>query len=430
LYRRVDARRAASRKSIIASLLTFDPSNSELIMSQLEQAVPKTAVNKSVETLPNLFERVEVLAKDFATRAAIHDREGSFPFENFTALHEAGLLSLTIPRELGGQGLGISSICRVIEGVARGDASTALVLTMHYLQHTHAARNSRWHPDIYKRLCRESIEGIALLNAARVEPELGTPARGGLPATIAERTADGWRLTGHKQYTTGSPILRYFVVWARTTEDEPQVGGFLVPRDLPGLRIVETWDHLGMRATGSHDLILDNVLIPEEYALNIRPISDTPPLDPLFSSWGSLVISALYLGVATSARNWLIEYLNERTPSNLGGSLATLPRFQTAVGEIEALLFTNHRLIYGLAQDIEKGEYEPSVGLQAQTVKYVTTTNGIRAVEIALELTGNPGLLKRNPLERHYRDILCSRIHTPQNDVICQSLGKSVLRAK
>ncbi len=397
-------------------------------MSQLEQALPK--VNKSFDTLSHLFEQVETLAQDFATRAGIHDREGSFPFENFTALDEAGLLSLTIPRELGGQGLGLVSICRVIEGIARGDASTALVLTMHYLQHAHAARNGRWHPDVYKRLCRESIEGIALLNAARVEPELGTPARGGLPATIGDRTDDGWRITGHKQYTTGSPILRYFVVWARTTEDEPQVGSFLVPRDLPGVRIVETWDHLGMRATGSHDLILENVLIPEEYALDIRPISATPSLDPLISTWGSLTISALYQGVATSARNWLADYLNERTPSNLGASLASLPRFQTAVGEIEALLFANRRLIYGLGLEIDNGEYESSVGLQAQTVKYITTNNAIRAVEIALELTGNPGLFKKNPLERHYRDVLCSRIHTPQNDVICLSLGKSVLGGK
>ncbi|MFN6464404.1 MAG: acyl-CoA dehydrogenase family protein [Nostoc sp. DedVER02] len=399
-------------------------------MSKLEQAVANTFAIKSLETLPSILDRVELLAKDFATRAGVHDKDGSFPFENFTALHEAGLLSLTIPRELGGEGLGLSIICRVIEGIARGDASTALVLTMHYLQHVNAARSRRWNPDVYKRLCRESIEGIALLNAARVEPELGTPARGGLPATIAERTTEGWRLTGHKQYTTGSPILSYFVVWARTTENEPQVGNFLVPRDLPGLQIVETWDHLGMRATGSHDLILENVLIPSEYALNINPISALPSFDPLISTWGSLTVSALYLGVATSARDWLVKYLWERSPSNLKEPLATLPRFQTAVGEIEALLFANNTLIYTLAEDIDKGEYESNVGLQAQAVKYLTTTNSIRAVEIALELTGNPGMLKRNPLERHYRDVLCSRIHTPQNDAICQSLGKSALKVK
>ncbi|BCL36001.1 acyl-CoA dehydrogenase family protein [Nostoc sp. MS1] len=397
-------------------------------MTPLEQLVANASTTKEWESSTTVFERVDTVAQDFATRAAIHDKEASFPFENFTALHEAGLLSLTIPRELGGQGFGLADTCKVIEGVARGDASTALVLTMHYLQHAHASRHRRWHSELYKRLCRESIEGIALLNAARVEPELGTPARGGLPATFAELTAEGWRLTGHKQYTTGSPILRYFVVWARTIEDEPQVGSFLVPRDLPGLQIVETWDHLGMRATGSHDLILENVLIPHEYALNLSPVSVSQPIDPLISTWGSLTISALYQGVATSARNWLVEYLNERTPSNLGEPLASLPRFQIAIGEIEALLFANRKIIYSLAQEIDNNEYESNIGLQAQAVKYLTTKNSIQAVEIGLELTGNPGLMKKNPLERHYRDVLCSRIHTPQNDVICQSLGKSALK--
>ncbi|HLO84356.1 MAG TPA: acyl-CoA dehydrogenase family protein [Nostocaceae cyanobacterium] len=388
-------------------------------------------ITKSWGNIPHLFDTVEAIAQDFATRAAQHDKDGSFPFENFTILHKAGLLNLTIPKDMGGAGLGIASICRVVESIAWGDASTALVLTMHYLQHAQAGRKRDWNPAVYRRLCQESIAGIALINAARVEPELGTPARGGLPATIAEKTSSGWQITGHKIYTTGSPILSYFVVWARTTEEEPRVGSFLVPRDVPGLQIVETWDHLGMRATGSHDLILEKVVIPEEYALNLRPISAPTAIDPLNASWVSLLLSALYLGVARSAQNWLIDYLNQRKPSNLGESLATLPRLQTAMGEMEALLMANQRLIYSLAADIEAGKIDNNnnnIGLQAQTIKYLTTTNSIRAIEIGLELTGNPGLMKKNPLERHYRDVLCSRIHTPQNDVICQSLGKSVLK--
>ncbi|MDZ8050827.1 MAG: acyl-CoA dehydrogenase family protein [Aulosira sp. ZfuVER01] len=380
-----------------------------------------------VTSTADLFQRVAVLAADFSTRAASHDRNGSFPFENFAALQQAQLLNLTIPQEFGGQGLGYAAVSRVIETIASGDAATALVLTMHYLQHVNAARTRRWNPAIYERLCRESVEGIALLNAARVEPELGTPARGGLPATTAQYTAKGWLLNGRKIYTTGSPILRYFIVWARTTEAEPRVGNFLVPRNLPGVCIDETWDHLGMRATGSHDLILENVLIPWEYALDVRPLTAFSSADPLQLAGNSLWLSALYQGVAKAARDWLVSYLNERSPTNLGASLATLPRFQTAIGEIEALIYASDRLIYSLANDIDRAEYDSNVGLEAQTVKYLTTSNAIRAIEKGLELIGNPGLSRHNPLERHYRDVLCSRIHTPQNDAICLSLGKQAL---
>src|SRR6266545_2099817 len=138
-----------------------------------------------------LLERTAALAADFATRAAAHDRDASFPFENFEALRDAGLLNLTVPVEFGGQGAGLSLVCRVVEQIARGDASTALVLAMHYIYHAVFARARRWPPGMQERVCRESVEGIALINVLRVEPELGTPARGGLPATTAIPTPDG-----------------------------------------------------------------------------------------------------------------------------------------------------------------------------------------------------------------------------------------------
>jgi alkylation response protein AidB-like acyl-CoA dehydrogenase len=264
----------------------------------------------------------------------------------------------------------------------------------------------------------------------RVEPELGTPARGGLPATTAVRTQDGWRLSGHKIYATGSPLLRYFLVWAQTAidgEEAPHVGYFLVPSDAAGVSIVETWNHLGMRATGSHDLTLDNVALPADHALDVRPPSGWSPPDPNLAGWNTLILTALYHGVARAARDWLVRYLHDRVPSNLGAPLASLPRFQSAVGEIDALLYASDRLIYGLAAEIERGNVHASS--KASVVKYNATNNAIRAVDIALGLVGNPGLSRNNPLERHHRDVLCSRIHTPQDDMILLAAGKAALGA-
>jgi alkylation response protein AidB-like acyl-CoA dehydrogenase len=356
-----------------------------------------------------------------------HDREASFPFENFEALREAGLLNLTIPVELGGLARGLTTVCRVVEAIGRGDASTALVLSMHYLGHATLARERRWPQALYERVCRESVEGLALIGPLRVEPELGTPARGGIPATTAEQCDDGWRLSGHKIDATGSPIIRYFVTWARTAGDPPDLGRFLVPRETPGVRLIETWDHMGMRASGSHDIVLEDVRLPHEYAVDLRPQAAwAGGQDRSTAGWNELVISALYHGVATAARDWLTRYLQERTPSNLGAPLASLPRFQTAVGEIQALLYASDRLIYTCTADIDGGRSE--AGRQAPLIKYHATTNAIRAVDIMLSLTGNPGLMRRNPLERHHRDVLCSRIHTPQDDTILLNAGKAALQ--
>src|SRR6202000_1957243 len=102
-----------------------------------------------------------------------------------------------------------------------------------------------------RKLANETVDGVALINALRVEPELGSPARGGLPATIARRTETAWRLTGRKIYSTGAPILKWDAVWAKTDEPETRVGLFLVPAGLPGSWIEESWNHLGLRASGS-----------------------------------------------------------------------------------------------------------------------------------------------------------------------------------
>ncbi len=371
------------------------------------------------------IERAAALAADFAGRAAEHDRSGSFPFENFAALRDAGLLALTVPVEFGGGGAGLHEVCRVVGAVAGGDASTALVLAMQYIYTAGLAHRTRQNA-MRERLYRAIVEHGAMLNTMRVEPELGTPARGGLPRTTATPTDGGWSISGHKLYATGSPIVAYFLVWARTSGDNPRVGSFLVPREAPGVEIVETWDQMGMRATGSHDLLLHEVQIPPEYALDVRyPVEWQPP-DPAVGVWNGLVLTALYDGIARAARDWLLPYLHERVPANLGASLATLPRFQSAVGEIQALLYANERLIYSLAEQVDR-DGPAGISPQASLVKYLSTNNAVRAVDTALGLIGNPGLSRSHPLERYHRDVLCSRIHTPQDDMVLLAAGKSAL---
>ena len=367
------------------------------------------------------------LADRFALTAAEVDRTAAFPFTNFEGLRDAGLLNLTVPTRFGGSGAGLETVCRVVATVAGGEPSTALVDAMHLIYHALPALNQAWTPSVHEMLCRESVQGIALVNVMRVEPELGTPTRGGLPSMTAERTDSGWRISGHKMYATGSPLLRYFICWSRTAGDDPEIGWFVVPREAPGLRIVETWDHMGMRATGSHDLILENVEIPAGYAVDIRAPGAWLPPDPVQSSWNNLVLAALYHGIARAAATWLHGYLHDRVPANLGASLATLPRFQSSIGEIEALLWENERLIFGLAAELDDGGYDPVVASQTAFAKFAATNNAVKAVDIAMSLIGNPGLSRSNPLERYHRDVLCSRIHMPQDDMVTLNAGKATL---
>jgi alkylation response protein AidB-like acyl-CoA dehydrogenase len=384
---------------------------------------------------PAMLPGLENVLAGVAARAAEHDRDASFPHEAFEGLHATGALALTVPVAVGGRGAGLGPACRLIEAVGAADPSVALVLSQHLLFHAVLGRaDNRWPVDVRDRVQRSTIDAVALINALRVEPELGTPARGGLPATLAERLPDdrGWRLTGRKTYSTGIPRLRWLAVWARTDDPEPLVGTFLVDADAASYRIDRTWDHLGMRATRSDDVVFEGTELPHEHAVAVAPagIPTAEARDPWFLAWNNLVISSIYNGVARSARDWLVGYLNERTPTNLGAPLATLPRFQAAVGEIEALLHSNERLIHGTAHEVDEGPDRPGAAAGSSLVKRSTTANAIRAVEIGIALIGNPGLSRHHPIERHYRDVLCSRIHTPQDDTIALAAGKAALTRK
>src|SRR3979490_486223 len=378
-----------------------------------------------VDATPAFFDCARLLAAEFTARAAQHDRDASFPFENFKDLSEAGLLALTVPTALGGHGAGALDAARVIGIFGKADPSTALVLLMSYIQHLVMARRTTWPGRLARKLARETVEGVALINALRVEHDLGSPARGGLPATIARKTETGWRLSGRKIYSTGAPILKWYAVWAKTDEPNARVGLFLVPAGLPGTRIVETWDHLGLRASGSHDVVFEDVVFPLDHEIDVRKPEEWRVPDFTQSTVHAIFVAAIYDGVARAARDWLIEFLKSRVPTNLGASLATLPRVREVVGGIEARLAVNARLIGSFAGDFDDGVLLSAS--ESNIVKLKVTNNAVAIVEDALLLTSNHGLSRTNPVERHHRDVLCGRVHTPQDDATRVNAGRLAL---
>jgi alkylation response protein AidB-like acyl-CoA dehydrogenase len=355
-----------------------------------------------------------------------HDCDGSFPHDNLARLQQADLLGLTVPVALGGHGQGLAASSDVVGRVAQGCPSTALILAMQLTKQAALARNTGYPVALREWIGREAAREGALLNSIRVEPDLGSPTRGGLPATIARRGADGWRISGRKIYSTGAEGLTWFETFCRTDELKPRVGPFLIRAGSAGLRIEESWDHLGLRASGSHDVVLDDVFVPDgQVGALVVPGEGPPPRDEVQAAWNAALLGALYDGVARAARDWIVGFLRERTPSNLGRPLASLPRMQEVVGEIEALLAVNARLIASLAAQADAGATPGSA--ESGTLKVVLTRNAVEVVRLAISLAGNHGLSRHNALERCWRDVQCGLIHVPQADSAMVAAGKHVL---
>lgn len=373
--------------------------------------------------------RAGELTAGLAQDAARHDLEGSFPNGAIALLHKAGVLTATVDPAHGGQGLDLPEAARLLVALGRGDPSAALIALMNMQFH----RGQRpgdprsLAPHLYRRILRESAEKPTLINAFRAEPDLGAPARGGLPQTRARYSAEGWVISGRKMFCTGSTGLSYHLPWAVTDEAVPRVAEFLIPADAPGITIVPVWDHLGLRATQSHDVIYQDVLIPHDHIVGAEVITPETRQDNRAVAPVVLLIQALYLGVARAAQEAFEAFAHARVPSALGRPIATTERIRSIAGEIELQILQAELLLTHAAQAMQDGEERAFSDVIA--VKTAISTRLIEAVQIAVEAIGNPGLSRGNPLERHLRDILCSRIHSPQRDSVLLTLGSARLAA-
>lgn len=363
-----------------------------------------------------------------AAHAERHDRTAEFPWDGIRVLHGAGLLTLGVGTRYGGRPLTAVDTVRVLEALGQGDPAVALIAAMTIAQHTLQDRAPWWPEDVYAAVVARSATEPTLLNAVRAEPEWGAPARGGLPATTATRTGDGWVVDGRKGFATGSEGLAYHLVWAvdhHGPSGEPEVAHAVVPGDAPGVRVERTWDHLGQRATSTHDVVYDRVTIPAEHFRGV-PVSRVGRGDQA-GGWGpvALGVPALYVGVGRAAQAFLVRFARERVPTSLGRPIATTERIQQVAGEVEAQLVQAEEVLLGLAARIDAGD--PAAGPRTGVAKLLATRSAITAVETAVAALGNPALTRHHPLERHLRDVLASRVHPPQDDAALLAAGRRTL---
>lgn len=373
------------------------------------------------QTSDDWARRLREVRQLMAEQAASLDASGDFPRDNIDRLRQRGFLSLAVPQQYGGAGADLPRLQQAVAAIAWGEPATALIVCMQYLHHLRLAENAGWAEPLRQRVFHDAVERGGLINSLRVEPELGSPARGGLPQTVATRRAEGWQINGHKIYTTGIEGLSWLAIWGRSDDAPPLVGTWLVPRDSEGITVVNSWDHAGMRATGSHEVVLNNVRVAAEHAVDVWP-ADAPPAPDaeqfrLFANRHTALLAAIYDSIARAARDWLVTWLGTRIPGSLGQPLSSLPRVQEKVGQIDGWLLVNRTLL-------EKAAQLGFSAIEANLAKVTITDNAIQAVNLALELTGNHGLSRQNPLERHYRNVLCGRVHTPQSDSAWLAAGK------
>ncbi|HZS02760.1 MAG TPA: acyl-CoA dehydrogenase family protein [Chloroflexota bacterium] len=365
------------------------------------------------------------LADEFRPGAAALDRTGEFPSGNYQRMRETGYLRAAVPTELGGGGAGLAAMARAQQALARGCAATALAVNMHHFQVGFTAdtwRKTAAAP-AEALLRRIATEGIVMgsTGAEALVPGAWTTT------TTAERDGDGYRINGRKYFCSQAPGMDV----VRVNALDPETGEILictVPAHAAGLRVVETWDTTGMRATASHDLVLENVHVPEA-AVGARLPAAGPLQHPALAGvavWFITLTASVYLGIAEEARAEGLKAIG----TGINSSYRTEPLTDLLVGQLESDYTTALAVRDQLVGQLDADRADPQAALaKAMLGKEIVIAHAAAVVDRAVELAGGRAYFRRSPLERLARDVRAARFHPPAAPTSYQMIGERVRRA-
>lgn len=372
----------------------------------------------------------ETHAAAFYERAERHDRENSFPFQDFEDMKESGYLAAPVPQELGGSGIGLLGLCAAQEKLAEGAPATALGVNMHLFTVGLVAELWKQEPDERTELFLRGVaEGHMIVGASVSEAETsGNNFRHA--ATKAERVEGGYKITGRKIFCSISPVMTAYTTHALYDDPErgPQLVHVLMARESPGLTVLDNWDAMGMRPTGSNDIALDGVFVPDELVVLERPAGQLDEFAINSHKWFGLTFGAVYTGVAGGAKRFVEQYARERTRKPYPRPMSHFPSVQFLVAEMEVKIQASRALIWKTAHELGQGPATTAREFAAAlTAKYVATENAVEIVDKAMSITGGSGFLRKSPLERLYRDVRGAKVHPPAHYDALEIIGKATL---
>ncbi|MCC7447806.1 MAG: acyl-CoA/acyl-ACP dehydrogenase [Anaerolineae bacterium] len=380
-----------------------------------------------VKTSQEIVQIAADLSHTFAERAAKHDAEGSFPYENYDDIRAAGYPKLSVPIEFGGWGANLLDCVKAQEILAMGDGSTALAIAMHVHVIGWAAQIEQWNGNLFAELCKDVVTRGALVNSCATEPEMGSPSRGGKPMTTAGRVGDNWIINGRKTYSSMAPALDYFIIPASVV-GEDTVARFLVPRQ-DGVQIEDAWDSMGLRAIGNNDVILKDVCVPDRMRINTYAPSQPSQGKAVINAWSTLIFGAVYLGIGAAAHEAALKFAHERVPTTLGRPIATLESIQRRLGEGEMALQTARSVLYRAAEQWEQHpEDRDNQGESLIVAKIFATNQALAIVDAAMRAVGGASMTRSLPLERYYRDVRAGLYQPPHDDTAIPLLGRMALQ--
>jgi alkylation response protein AidB-like acyl-CoA dehydrogenase len=337
--------------------------------------------------------------------------EDRFVADNLKALKEAGLVEAGVPSELGGGGASIDELAEMLRVLARHCASTALAFSMH--THQVAIPAWRWRHQkvtaVEPLLKRVATERIILLSSGGSDWIAGSGK--------AEKVDGGYRITARKVFTSAAPLGDLLMTGA-VCEETGEVLHFGIPMNSPHVKVLDNWRTLGMRGTGSHDVVIDGHVVPDAAVGARRKAGEWHPLFQIIATIAFPLVYSVYLGVAESARDIAVGLAKKRRPDR--NVLSLVGQMETA---LRAAQMARQSMLDVVRRDAPSAETINDVMIGRQLVGQ----NVLRVAELAMEAAGGAGFYRAQKLEKHFRDIQGARYHPLQSGPQAEYAGAMAL---
>lgn len=369
------------------------------------------------------------LLKTLNERAAGYDRDNRFFAEDLADLREIGYLRIAVPEELGGLGFSLAEVVAEQRRLAYWAPATALGINMH-LYWTGPAADAFHRGDRSVDWLSRAVADGKVIAAGHGEPGNDVAIDDSL--TKAVRVDGGYRITGHKIFTSLSPAWDWLGIHARNDSDpeNPRILHAFVARGSDGIEIRETWDTLGVRATSSHDTLLTDVFVSDAQVVDVHDLGAAPGayVQGIFP-WVLTGLGNIYYSIGRRALDLAIDAAGRKKSLALGGAAnAQKPFVQYHVAEGEIALDAAAAQLDLLAADLTAGvDYGDRTLLKLFAAKENGARTGRNVVDLALRVAGAGSIHRSNELERLYRDVRAGAFHPPNSDAAIEVIGKTAL---
>ena len=364
----------------------------------------------------------DLARSEFAPKAMERDKTKEFPAENLAKLGELGLMGMMIPPEYGGSGADAVSYVLALAEVAYACASTAVVMSVH--NSIVCESILKYGTDDQKaKYLKQMASGEMIGAFALTEPNAGSdPAR---QTTRAVFEGDSYVLNGTKRFTTTGKNAGIIIVTAKTDEQARHKGisAFLIEQGTPGLKVGPLEDKMGLRASDTADLIIEDCRIPAANRLGNEGDGFLIAMTGL--DGGRIGIAAQSVGVATAAFDAAVHYSRER--EQFGQSISKFQGLRWMIADMATEIEAARLMMLSAA---EMKDNKENYTLQASMAKLFASEMVNRITAKAIQIHGGYGFTKEYPVERFYRDARVFTIYEGTSEIQRIVISNQVLKDK